>query len=145
MQEENMDLSKFGETLKKIRTERNLTQDQLAEILGTTKQNISRYEKSNRSPNIKIAAKYASILGLTLSELNGTPETENKEKSEPIQSLDDSYIKTRYEDTKLLCENYEEMPESMRLPILKMVAETRKQLESLRQNERNDDNADAKS
>lgn len=61
----------FGEILKEIRINRDLTQDQMAELLGTSKQVISRYEKGQRAPKITIAQEYASKLGLPLSYLLG--------------------------------------------------------------------------
>jgi transcriptional regulator with XRE-family HTH domain len=59
----------FGENLKKYRLKANLTQDQLASRVGVQKQNISRYENSDREPNIKTAKKLADALGITLEVL----------------------------------------------------------------------------
>ena len=64
-------MSAFSETLRRIRFERHMTQDEFAEILGTTKQNISRYESGAVSPKISTAQMIADRLGITLSELNG--------------------------------------------------------------------------
>lgn len=54
----------FGEKLKSLRKTRNLTQDDMAEILSTSKQVISRYENNQRTPKITIATKYAEILNV---------------------------------------------------------------------------------
>lgn len=48
-----------------------MTQEEFASFLGTTKQNISRYESGAVSPKITTAQAMADKLGLTLSELNG--------------------------------------------------------------------------
>lgn len=40
----------FGDILRQIRAERGLSQDELAALLGTTKQVISRYETKKRVP-----------------------------------------------------------------------------------------------
>ena len=58
--------------LKKIRKERGLTLEQLASILGTTRQTIHRYENGtiNNIPEDKIRA-LASALGTSPSELMG--------------------------------------------------------------------------
>lgn len=64
-------MSKFSETLRRIRFERHMTQDEFAELLGTTKQNISRYESGAVSPKISTAQEIADKLGIGLSELNG--------------------------------------------------------------------------
>ena len=49
----------FGTKLKETRLQRGLTQEQLADILGTSKQVISRYENGQRSPKLSIAIQYA--------------------------------------------------------------------------------------
>ena len=64
-------MSKFSDNLKRIRFDRHMTQEELADFLGTTKQNISRYELGTVSPKINTAAMIARKLGISLSELNG--------------------------------------------------------------------------
>ena len=64
-------MSSFAETLRRIRFERKMTQEEFAELLDTTKQNISRYESGAVSPKISTAAKIAEKLGMSLSELSG--------------------------------------------------------------------------
>lgn len=61
----------FAEVLKSIRKQRGLSQEAIAELLGTSKQVISRYERGERVPKLSVAVKYAEILGVTLEELNG--------------------------------------------------------------------------
>lgn len=59
----------FGEKLKALRLEKGLSQDQLAEVLGTSKQVISRYETNQRTPKITVAQQYADRLGVSLGSL----------------------------------------------------------------------------
>ena len=66
-------MSSFSETLRRLRFERRMTQEEFAELLGTTKQNISRYESGAVSPKISTAAIMADKLGISLSELTGDP------------------------------------------------------------------------
>ena len=61
----------FGDRLKQIRLERKLSQDEMAKILGTSKQVISRYEKNQRIPKVTVTARYAEILHLSLLWLMG--------------------------------------------------------------------------
>ena len=61
----------FGDMLKAIRKERGLSQDELASILGTTKQVISRYETKQRVPRLSVVADYAEKLGVPLALLSG--------------------------------------------------------------------------
>ena len=67
----------FGDILKSIRRERGLSQDEMAALLGTTKQVISRYETKQRVPKLSIVSGYAHKLGIPLSMLTGgEPEPE---------------------------------------------------------------------
>ncbi|MBR5287168.1 MAG: helix-turn-helix domain-containing protein [Clostridia bacterium] len=64
----------FGVNLKKLRRERSLSQDELAALLGTTKQVISRYENGQRVPRLSVVTDYARKLGVPLSALTGEEE-----------------------------------------------------------------------
>lgn len=64
-------MSAFSDNLRRIRFERRMTQEEFAAMLGTTKQNISRYESGAVSPLVTTAQDIADRLGVTLSELNG--------------------------------------------------------------------------
>lgn len=66
----------FGERLRQIRKEQNLSQDALAQILGTTKQMLSRYELNQSSPRIEQVQKYAEMLRVPVDYLLGDTEAE---------------------------------------------------------------------
>jgi len=70
----------FGDILKQLRKERGLSQDELAEILGTTKQVLSRYETKKRVPRLSVVSDYAQKLGIPLSMLSG-------ESAEPAHEI----------------------------------------------------------
>ncbi len=59
----------FGEKLKHIRLGRDLSQEAFAELLGTSKQVISRYELGQTTPKIGVAARMCSILGVNLDNM----------------------------------------------------------------------------
>ena len=59
----------FGKTLKNARLAAGLTQEALAQKCGMKKQNISRYENSEREPNIRTAKAIADALGIELETL----------------------------------------------------------------------------
>ncbi len=61
----------FGERLKQIRMDRNMSQEELATILETSKQVISRYENNQRSPKISIVEEYSKKLGVDINYLLG--------------------------------------------------------------------------
>ena len=54
----------FGDKLRAIREDKNMTQDELAALLGTSKQVISRYETGQRVPKITVAIEYAQKLNI---------------------------------------------------------------------------------
>ena len=64
-----IDVTMFGENLRRIRLERGMSQDDFALLLGTSKQVISRYETGQRSPKVSIVAAYAEKLGVSISAL----------------------------------------------------------------------------
>ena len=64
-------MGSFADNLRKIRQEKNMSQEEFAKVLNTSKQNISRYESGAVSPKISTAAKFAEIPHVSLSELNG--------------------------------------------------------------------------
>lgn len=57
-------MSLFGDKLRRVRNDRNLTQEEMANLLNTSKQVISRYENGQRSPKVSIVAHYAEQLGI---------------------------------------------------------------------------------
>ena len=59
-----MDKNIFGEQLKAYRVSHDMSQEQLASRLGTSKQVISRYESGLRTPKISVLAEYAKKLDL---------------------------------------------------------------------------------
>lgn len=67
-------IEKFGDRLKRLRTSKKLSQDELAEMLNTSKQVISRYENNQRTPKITTASEYAQALGVSLNYLLGEDE-----------------------------------------------------------------------
>ena len=68
-------MSEFGKRLREIRIDRGMSQEELAALLGTSKQVISRYENNQRSPKISVAVEYAKLLGVPLSALSNEPST----------------------------------------------------------------------
>ena len=66
----------FGTKLKYLRTQREWSQEQMANFLGTSKQVISRYENSQTTPKIDVAAKYASKLGVSADALIDNTKSE---------------------------------------------------------------------
>ena len=50
----------------RVRQQKNMTQEQLAELIGTKKSNISRLESGKYNPSLEMLIKIAQALGKTL-------------------------------------------------------------------------------
>ena len=61
----------FGQNLRALRAERGFSQEELAALLGTTKQVVSRYENGQRTPKVTVVEEFARRLGVPLSALLG--------------------------------------------------------------------------
>ncbi len=60
---------KIGEKIKAKRRERDLTQEELANMLGITKAAVSKWENSESFPDITILPKIAQLFHITMDEL----------------------------------------------------------------------------
>lgn len=80
-----MDTKKIGGFLKKLRKERGLTQEQLAEILFVSGRTISRWETGTNMPDLSILIQMAEFYDVEIKEIlegerkNGIMEKELKE------------------------------------------------------------------
>ena len=83
----------FGEIIKKLRTDKGLTQDELAEKIYVTRTAISKWESGRGFPNIeslKTISKYFSVsLDELLSgeEILAIAEKDHKEKERTLRDL----------------------------------------------------------
>lgn len=67
----------FGQRLKTLRKQRNLTQKQLAELIGTQNSIISFYEVGDRIPSPEIIVKLARTLHVSSDYLLGLEKNES--------------------------------------------------------------------
>lgn len=64
--------------LRAIRKSKNLSQANLAEMVGVKQATISRIEKGVNHPSLDVVIKIADVLDVTEVELFGLPEMEQK-------------------------------------------------------------------
>ncbi len=84
--------------IKEIRTKKNITQNELAEILGITQPSLAAIESSKRTPKLETLTRIAaaldvSVLALLPSEIsNGAivPSPEEREIIEAVSVLNDT-------------------------------------------------------
>ncbi|ARD23943.1 MULTISPECIES: helix-turn-helix transcriptional regulator [Shewanella] len=55
--------------LKVLRAERDLTQAQLADLLGVSRQTVNAIEKGKFDPSLPLAFKAAKLFGLTIEDV----------------------------------------------------------------------------
>lgn len=70
-------MSAFSENLKKIRVKKGLTQAELADRMGLSRNSIINYENGRTSPTLELMRKFAVVLDVQ------------------AQALDENYILTR--------------------------------------------------
>ncbi len=58
-----------GKNIKKIRTELNMTQEELAEKISVTRQAVSNWETEKTQPDIETLEQISEVLGVTIEEL----------------------------------------------------------------------------
>lgn len=71
---------KLHENIKRLRKEKNLTQDKLAEILGVTVGAVSRWENENNTPDIVMLTTIASFFDVSVDALLGYDVASKKAK-----------------------------------------------------------------
>ena len=59
----------LGETIYRLRTEKNLSQGDLAEKLGISRQSISKWENNSAIPDLEKIIKLSEIFEVSLDEL----------------------------------------------------------------------------
>lgn len=108
---------KLGKNLKKLRLKRELTQEQLADVLGVSAQAVSRWENDTTYPDITLLPTIASYFEITLDELMGMENLKSEEQlKELIAKLDENGSNGQiYENILLLREAVRNYPTNYQL------------------------------
>lgn len=105
----------ISENLKKQRKSRELTQEQLADILGVSFQSVSKWERGEGYPDIEMLPTIANCFGITVDELIGMNEIRDtadvqaildKAKENVSKGLIEENIKLLAEAVKVHPNNY---------------------------------------
>ena len=107
----------IGENLKKLRKLRELTQEQLADILGVSFQAVSKWERGEVYPDIELLPTIAEYFGITTDELMGMKEIRDSSEADKIlDTVRENSIAGNIEDNlKILEEAVKRYPNNFRL------------------------------
>lgn len=81
-------MASFGEHLKELRSEKNISQSELANLIGMHSTHISRYERDLTQPTLEVIKKIAEALSVSTDAL--------------IYGSSDQQAKNKIKDTELL-------------------------------------------
>ena len=110
----------LAENLKRLRTMKNLTQEQLADELGVSVQSVSRWENDNSYPDIECVPEIARFFRVTTDELMGVNQTFREAKFNEEWEI----FRTKQEDNDTAIDrlreihrNYPEKP----IPLVRLI------------------------
>jgi len=84
----------FAKRLEKLRVEKNLTHQQMADMLGITRQAYGNYENGKREPDLKTLSKLADFFNVSLDYLLGkSPHRSSPNQYEPTPAEIEDVIK----------------------------------------------------
>lgn len=85
--------TQFGKRLAHARAARNLTQRELADVVGITWSQISRYEAGKAKPRLAVLMKLAEALGVDADQLTGNQaEEEGREVTLSLTGREEAKI-----------------------------------------------------
>ena len=68
----------IGETIRRLRKEKDITQEEFAEVLGVSCQSVSRWENNSCYPDIELIPVISAFLGISTDKLMGVDEIAEK-------------------------------------------------------------------
>ena len=78
----------LSDNIKRLRKEKDITQETLADFLGISFQSVSKWERNESLPDITLVPAIANYFGVTIDELMGNDKIINEDK---IQKYLDEY------------------------------------------------------
>ena len=106
----------FSENIKRLRKQRDLTQEALADFLGVSFQAVSKWERGESYPDIEMLPEIAVHFGVSVDELLGVNRAENEKE---ILSIIEEYDNLSDEDEKhkIIVKAREKHPNDFRIQL----------------------------
>lgn len=98
----------IGDIIKKIRTEKGLTQKQLGEKIGIAEANIRKYESGKLNPKLQTLEKFAKGLDVPVSAFRTDLELFTEETLYKIKQISTEMFAST-EDEKMLLNDYRKL------------------------------------
>lgn len=85
----------FGENLKRLRKEKDLTQEDLAEVLGVSFQAVSKWERGESYPDITVLPEISAFFKVSIDDLLGINKAENEKEIKKLIEEHDNLTDSR--------------------------------------------------
>lgn len=93
-----MNVLNFSENITRLRREKKLTQEQLADFVGVTKASVSKWETKQSMPDILLLPQLAAFFDVTIDELLGyEPQLSKEQMQKKYLELAASFAKEPFE------------------------------------------------
>ena len=97
-------MATFGERMRSLRNEKDITLDELAINIQSTKATLSRYENSIRTPNIDFAKKAAEYFGVSVDYMMCNTDDKDLKKQKPSEvSAEDALAYQLADEVTAMC------------------------------------------
>ena len=102
----------IGENIKRMRRERDLTQEEMAAHLGISFQSISKWERGDGYPDITMLPALANYFAISVDELIGTNKTATKQQYDEINQTwkENNQKGLHYENVVLMRQSLKTFP-----------------------------------
>ena len=84
----------FGDILKKLRKDKNLTQDELAQKINNSRSNIANYENGKNMPSVEVLQKLSELFNVSTDYLLGKSDIRNPEEIKNIKHANNGGLNT---------------------------------------------------
>ena len=107
----------INENIKKLRREKNITQEKLAEYLNVSTQAVSKWERNETMPDITMIVPIASYFNVSTDELLGVDAAKNEAKiQEYLTEFGNLQVCGKWEEEKeLTIKAHKEFPNDFRI------------------------------
>lgn len=106
----------FGENLKRLRKEKEITQETLADFLGVSFQTVSKWERGETYPDITMLPVISSFFNVSVDDLLGVDKAQKEQKiNEYLEIYDSMRLKDASTAFKKLQKAVKEFPGEFRI------------------------------